>query len=140
MSQPLPPKLEESRHVVLEGTVVLQRDILGVDDKYLAPDKGCPALVLRTGFGTTSGSLMRKILLVTDRVTVDNAEVYAFMLILIVVACIASGYVLSVGLEDEKRSRWKLFLHCIMIITSVVPPELRWSSFALPFPHRRNIF
>ena len=28
------------------------------------------------------------------------------------------------GLENEKRSHYKLILHCVMIITSVVPPEL----------------
>jgi len=120
----LPTRLEESRHVVLEGTVVLQRDVSAVDGKALAPDCGCCALVLRTGFGTTSGSLMRKIVHASERVTVDNTEVYAFMLILVVIACVASGYVLRVGLEDAARSRWKLFLHCIMVVTSVVPPEL----------------
>lgn len=34
-----------------------------------------------------------------------------------------SGYVLKRGLE-EKRDQFDLLLHCIMIITSVVPPEL----------------
>ncbi len=36
----------------------------------------------------------------------------------------AAGYVLYRGLQDETRSRYKLLLNCIMIITSVVPPEL----------------
>jgi cation-transporting ATPase 13A1 len=59
LSELLPAKLEDSRLVVLEGTVVLQRDIVGVLADNLAPDLGLPCLVLRTGFGTTSGSLMR---------------------------------------------------------------------------------
>lgn len=36
----------------------------------------------------------------------------------------ASAYVLLHGLNDPSRSRYKLILNCIMIITSVVPPEL----------------
>ncbi len=37
---------------------------------------------------------------------------------------ITSIYVLTVGMEDEDRNKNKLFLRCVLIITTVVPPEL----------------
>ena len=39
-------------------------------------------------------------------------------------AVAAAGYVYAAGSKDARRSQWKLILHCIMIITNVVPPEL----------------
>ena len=51
-------------------------------------------------------------------------QVLVFILFLLVFALAAAAHVLHHGLQDEGRSRWKLLLHCCMIITSVVPPEL----------------
>jgi cation-transporting ATPase 13A1 len=67
---------------------------------------------------------MRMILFSSDRVTVENPEVYLYLLILLVFALIASYKVLSEGLKDIDRSRYKIMLRCVMIITSVVPPDL----------------
>ena len=43
---------------------------------------------------------------------------------LIIFAIVASAAVLHKGLQDESRNKFRLALHCIMILTSVVPPEL----------------
>ena len=67
---------------------------------------------------------MRTILFATEKVTVGDSETLWFIFGLLVFAVVASSYVLNEGLKDVAASRWKLFLHCTMIITSVVPPEL----------------
>lgn len=122
-----------ANNVVLGGTRVIQHsaEVLDPIDKEkavglipLPPDGGCLAIVLRTGFYTSQGSLMRTILFSTEHVTVGDKDTFFFILGLLVFAVLASAYVLIEGLKDDARSRWKLFLHCIMIITSVVPPEL----------------
>jgi cation-transporting ATPase 13A1 len=88
------------------------------------PDGGCVAVVVRTGFETEQGGLMRKILFASERVTENSAETFQFIGILLFFACLSSLQVLRVGLFDESRNQFKLALHCIMIVTSVVPPEL----------------
>lgn len=56
--------------------------------------------------------------------SVEQPEVYAYLLILLVFALAASYYVLVESLKDPDRSRYKILLRCILIITNVVPPEL----------------
>jgi cation-transporting ATPase 13A1 len=89
-----------------------------------SPDRGCIAVVTKTGFGTTQGELMRKILYASERVNVDSSETYVFIALLVCFAIIASVVVLKRGLADPDRNTFKVILHCIMIVTSVVPPEL----------------
>lgn len=117
------------KHVVFGGTKVLQHSPAKPSDSSLCtvpqpPDGGCVGCVLRTGFGTSQGQLMRTILFSVEHVTANNGETLLFLAFLLVFGLVASAYVLKKGLEDEMRSRFKLMLHCIMIITSVVPPEL----------------
>ncbi len=68
---------------------------------------------------------MRKILFATERVSSGNSlETVCFIGILVVFAVLAAGSVLAEGLRDERRNKFRLVLHCVMIVTSVVPPEL----------------
>ncbi|OII76850.1 cation-transporting P-type ATPase [Cryptosporidium andersoni] len=83
----------------------------------------CLGYVIRTGFNTYQGKLIRTISSSNERVTVNGFESLLFLFLLIISALIASGYVLYIGLQDPFRNRFKLFLSCIHIITSVVPPE-----------------
>ncbi len=67
---------------------------------------------------------MRKILFATERVTGNSSETFYFIGVLVIFAVVAAAVVLRGGLGDEKRNKFRLVLHCIMIVTSVVPPEL----------------
>jgi cation-transporting ATPase 13A1 len=107
------------------------------------PDNGCLGVVVRTGFGTAQGQLVRTMIFSTERVSANNLESFLFIGFLLIFAIAASWYVWVkgkfqyaahpfatqpnhasyTGIErDLKKS--KLLLDCILIITSVVPPEL----------------
>lgn len=87
------------------------------------PDNGAMAIVTKTGFETSQGSLVRTMIYSTERVSANNVEALLFILFLLIFALAASWYVWDEGVrKDRKRS--KLLLDCILIVTSVVPPEL----------------
>ncbi|ESK88685.1 endoplasmic reticulum ca-transporting p-type atpase [Moniliophthora roreri MCA 2997] len=115
--------------VVFSGTKILQATgSANVSDSapepsLKTPDGGCLGVVLRTGFGTAQGQLVRTMIFSTERVSANNLESFLFIGFLLIFAIAASAYVWVKGVErDLKKS--KLLLDCILIITSVVPPEL----------------
>ena len=120
---------EHKMHILNSGTEILQftpsenveEDLPQLDK---VPKEGLICYVLKNGFETKQGKLMRVILFSQDRVSVESPEVYAYLLILLVFALVASYYVLTESLKDVDRSRYKIMLRCILIITNVVPPEL----------------
>ncbi|KAG4300765.1 hypothetical protein PCK1_002842, partial [Pneumocystis canis] len=113
----------DKNSLLFGGTKILQISS-STDSKIpLAPDKGAIAVVTKTGFETQQGNLVRTMLYSTERISANNIESLFFILFLLVFAIAASFYVWIKGVENN-RNRYKLLLDCILIITSVVPPEL----------------
>jgi len=88
------------------------------------PDGGCICFVLRTGFSSAQGKLVRMIEGSQEKVKGHEKETALLLLLLFFFAVASSSYVLYHGMHDENRSQYELLLHCILIITSVIPPEL----------------
>lgn len=113
--------------VLFGGTRVLTVGEGGISQavpKSKPPDGGCVCYVLRTGFGSSQGELMTTILYSTETVSANSWEAALFILFLLVFAIAASGYVLYNRYSVDSEVRYKLLLRCVLIITSVVPPEL----------------
>eukprot|EP01053_Blabericola_migrator_P007105 Blabericola_migrator_1__7104@NODE_35_length_17941_cov_94_946347_g31_i0_p1_GENE_NODE_35_length_17941_cov_94_946347_g31_i0NODE_35_length_17941_cov_94_946347_g31_i0_p1_ORF_typecomplete_len1374_score220_71Hydrolase/PF00702_26/5_3e36E1E2_ATPase/PF00122_20/1_5e30Cation_ATPase/PF13246_6/2_6e07Cation_ATPase/PF13246_6/7_8e03Hydrolase_3/PF08282_12/0_00035P5ATPase/PF12409_8/0_14_NODE_35_length_17941_cov_94_946347_g31_i017255846 len=113
---------KHKRSALFAGTCVIMETKAG-DTKH--PEiEGAICLCLKTGFRTTQGKLIRTVLYSSERATAASMEAIKFLLILLCVAVFSSGYVLYSSWGLPNRNHFKLLIHCIMIITSVVPPDL----------------
>jgi manganese-transporting P-type ATPase len=148
MNELLNVKSNHKGNILYCGTEVLQNfspEQLPACVDSQPPNKGAIAYVLRTGFDTAKGKLARGVIFNSENLGLKNTEAFFLLGILLILSIITSAYVLNEGLKDESRDKQKLFLRCIMIITSVVPPELPMImnisiNYSLMYLRKKKIF
>jgi cation-transporting ATPase 13A1 len=124
----------DKNHIAFSGTGVLQHVSSSASDHPAVrfgraglpapPDGGAVCCVLRTGFESAQGRLVRQIAFETDRVSANSKEALAFILMLLQPALIAAIYTYVRGRETRVATPPKLLLEAILIVISVIPPEL----------------
>jgi len=117
------------KHVIFGGCVVVDHtpasDNAGTNGiSTRPPDDGTICYVLRTGFGTAQGRLLRTMAYNASEPSPNTMDTFVFIAMLLCFAMYTAYYVVVEGLDDPYRNRFKLMLHTIIICTSVVPPEL----------------
>lgn len=91
-NQSLNIKGKHKNNILFCGTEVVQT----FNDKDT--ESRCIARVLRTGFDTSKGSLIRTVLYNNENINIKQYDAYILILILLILAVISSGYVLYQGL------------------------------------------
>jgi manganese-transporting P-type ATPase len=128
IDQNLAMKTIHKSHILYAGCQMMQCKLDKADMSYgdipPPPDGGCLCFVLRTGFSSAQGKLVRMIEGSQEKVKGHEKETGLLLLLLFFFALASSSYVLYQGLQNDNRSQYELLLHCILIITSVIPPEL----------------
>ncbi|XP_063718354.1 polyamine-transporting ATPase 13A2-like isoform X2 [Symsagittifera roscoffensis] len=103
------------RHVLFSGTEVLQCRYGGKD--------GVKAVVIRTGFMTSKGELIRSILYPRAINFQFYSDTLKFVLVMSVLAVIGVVYTIIV-LYTYGESAWEMFLLAADVVTICVPPQL----------------
>ena len=97
------------------------------------PNGGLLCFVLRTGFDTIQGQLLRTLAYHAEAGGSGNGsggdgvnamDTFYFLLLLLLCALVSAATVVRHAWGDITRNHFKLILHVIIIITSVIPPEL----------------
>ncbi|KAI5160102.1 manganese-transporting P-type ATPase [Nematocida ausubeli] len=113
VKQDLPLSLAyHKKNILFGGTKILK-----------ISEKGIECIVLRTGFMSEQGELIKSMIASEDTVSENNYEAYMFILAMLVFAVISCVYVVHESVAMGK-TLYKIVLECIMILTNVVPPEL----------------
>uniref|UniRef100_A0A7S2NT13 P-type ATPase A domain-containing protein n=1 Tax=Leptocylindrus danicus TaxID=163516 RepID=A0A7S2NT13_9STRA len=129
-------KEEHKNALLFAGTKLMQVssneeeqdiDVLGNSTMFMK------VYILRTGFTHAGGKMVRMMQQSTAKTSnnKNNKEVGYLLLLLLLFAVMSSAYVLQNGMKilveqgiADHKVHYNLLLHCILILTSVIPPEL----------------
>lgn len=99
-TESLDVEILHKNNVLFSGTKAVQTSPPSSGGGISTPDNGCLAVILRTGFGTSQGQLVRTMIFSTERVTANNFESFLFIGFLLIFAIAASWYVWVGGALD----------------------------------------
>lgn len=98
--------------VLFSGTKILQATPSAeIPSPIKTPNGGCLGVVLRTGFGTAQGQLVRTMIFSTERVSANNFESFLFIGFLLIFALAASWYVWTKGTSCHLLSNGCLYVN-----------------------------
>ena len=124
-------KNKHKNSIIFAGTKVLkaerneENEPLPKNIKMPPPSNGAVCLVIKTGFDTIQGKLLRKVLYDNKANQQGNKKNdFIIILILLIFAFLASFYVLKEGIQREVSFPNKLLIRCLIIITSIIPNDL----------------
>ncbi|CAK72470.1 unnamed protein product (macronuclear) [Paramecium tetraurelia] len=120
-------KNKHKQNVIFCGTEIIQLQGNAQYPSYINNAQNqshCLGLVLRTGFDTAKGKLIKTVFYNNENANAKQTDGLFIVVVLLIFALCASAYVLMNGLQEESRNKNKLFIRCILIVTTVVPPEL----------------
>jgi cation-transporting P-type ATPase 13A2 len=106
---------EHSRHILFSGTQVIQKRNYGREKTR--------CLVIRTGFNTTKGELIRSILYPKPVDYGFNNDTYKYLAGLSIIAIAGMIYTLIVKIQRDVGVR-EIILRVLAVVTTVVPPAL----------------
>ncbi|KAI5180241.1 manganese-transporting P-type ATPase [Nematocida sp. AWRm80] len=100
------------KHILYGGTKIIKIE-----------GKGVECIVLRTGFMTEQGELIKSMIASEDKVSENNKEAYLFIGVMLLFAIASCAYIIKES-KGMGKTAYKLALECVMVLTNIVPPEL----------------
>ncbi|GAB64657.1 cation-transporting ATPase, partial [Plasmodium cynomolgi strain B] len=118
-------KNKHKKHVVYAGSnILLTKNENDQFNNMKLPISGCIGIVLKNGFTTYQGKLVRTIINTSEKVNSSSIDSIIFLFILLLFSLSSCAYVVYTVLQaTHERNLYKLLLSVSHIITAVIPPE-----------------